>query len=173
MEIKQGRCSLCEKEVLQKQSKTLYNSIVCPKCYYGFANRRQLAFLIDFLIFRVILFFLMFAYGALLATIKSIEIPINQSRLFFEIIMWPIFLIKDGFDGQSIGKKLMGVTVIREDKGDSADFPDSFKRNLPLLIPFMFLIIACRLEKGKRIGDGWAKTKVIWNKYKNQELFRV
>ncbi|MCP3902337.1 MAG: hypothetical protein GY715_01770 [Planctomycetes bacterium] len=44
-------------------------------------------------------------------------------------------------------------------------------RNLPLLIPLAPLFIAFSLLKGKRLGDGWANTRVVWNKYEHHPLF--
>lgn len=165
---KNNICFLCGKHASSKRPKILYGQAVCAKCYYDFANRRQFAFVVDFLLFRCILLFLAFSLGIATAPFISSELQINQLKLIFEVIMWPIFLIKDGFDGQSWGKKLMEVQVVKDGSRELADFPDSFKRNLPVLIPFMPLIIGINLCKGKRFGDGWAKTRVIWNKYKEK-----
>ena len=41
------QCPLCGGAITQRKVLTLYGQEVCKKCYYGFANRRQLAFLVD------------------------------------------------------------------------------------------------------------------------------
>lgn len=40
-------CPLCLKDAKAKKAKPLYGTKVCKKCYYGLANRRQFAYLID------------------------------------------------------------------------------------------------------------------------------
>jgi len=91
--------------------------------------------------------------------------------------------IADGLqNGQSVGKKAVGLAVILETTGDACDFRHSAIRNLPLLmawlptvipglgwwitilvgIPWMilelYLILA--LDSGRRIGDALADTIV-------------
>jgi hypothetical protein len=52
----------------------------------------------------------------------------------------------------------------------------SVKRNLPLAVPYiniLFMVIGvAQMEDGPRIGDGWAKTMVIWRKYEWTPPFR-
>ena len=40
-------CPLCRKSRPAKKFKPLYGQNVCKQCYYGFANRRQLAYIFD------------------------------------------------------------------------------------------------------------------------------
>ena len=42
-----GACPLCGKTKHMRKAKKLYGHMVCPKCYYGFANRRQFAYILD------------------------------------------------------------------------------------------------------------------------------
>ena len=80
---------------------------------------------------------------------------------------------QDGFGGYSPGKWLCGVRVIDARTGAPIGVGASFKRNLPLLIPIVGqLIILIQMNKGPRLGDGWAHAKVIWNKYADKPLFR-
>lgn len=149
----------------------LYGQHVSRKCYFGFANRRQFAYLIDGLIWS----HLVSGVGQLIGldwwpwgpeTISGTYI------LVFFICQIP-FLFKDGFAGQSPGKALMGVQVLDERTGRPAGFLASFKRNLPLLIPLLPIYVAFKLLKGYRLGDKWANTKVVWKKYKDKAPFAV
>lgn len=97
-------------------------------------------------------------------------------------------LLADGmnfgnFEGQSIGKKLMGLRVMNHIENRPADFRDSLRRNAPVgvatffaLIPvwgwvILFLVgiplmaievyLIVRVEKGQRLGDVMADTEVI------------
>ncbi|UNC91018.1 RDD family protein [Candidatus Contubernalis alkaliaceticus] len=86
-------------------------------------------------------------------------------------------LLRDSFGkGQSFGKRLFGLKVIKLDNGLSCSPGDSFMRNLPgfgfillnyflPIFTFPFLLIEpvtiFRSLKGQRIGDCWARTQVI------------
>jgi uncharacterized RDD family membrane protein YckC len=86
-------------------------------------------------------------------------------------LLVPVFLCKDCFWGQSLGKAICGVRVIDETTGEPAGIGASFKRNLPLVIPLMPLVVALQMGKGHRIGDGWSGTKVIWKRFANHPVF--
>ncbi len=93
-------------------------------------------------------------------------------------------LIADGFrNGQSPGKKLIGLRVVHEGDGTSVSFKESIERNIPFAIVYIFSIIpflgwllfivvglpvllfesylVCFDEKGIRVGDILAGTQVI------------
>jgi uncharacterized RDD family membrane protein YckC len=73
-------------------------------------------------------------------------------------------------DGQSIGKKAMKLKALKlDDTPLTGDWKTGLIRNIPLLIPLFGLveviILLTREEKpdrGRRLGDEWAKTKVIF-----------
>lgn len=66
---------------------------------------------------------------------------------------------------------MMGVTVVDEETYEPTNAVRSFKRNILLMIPFAALVVAFQMAKGKRYGDGLAKTRVIWNKYRHRFPF--
>ena len=82
-----------------------------------------------------------------------------------------LFVMRDSFWGRSPGKMAMGVQVYDEVTGEPAGFMTSVKRNLPLLIPFMPLVVATTMLKGPRLGDGWARSKVVWLRYADHPVF--
>ena len=163
-------CPLCEKEKkVEKKEKILYGVSVCRSCYYKLANRRQMAFLLDILMWRCVeiviiipLWTTLFRQGITQSTATLI--------LYFFLL---VFFFKDGFGGYSPGKALLGLRVVNQSTGEPATFLASFKRNLILIIPFIPLFVAVRLCKGYRWGDSWANTKVIWKKYKDKAPFLV
>ncbi|MFD2934441.1 RDD family protein [Spirosoma flavum] len=67
--------------------------------------------------------------------------------------------------GQSIGKKLMGIKVIKEDTGESllGDYGTAITRQVSLLIPFFNIVDVLMVfsADSKRFGDKWAKTIVV------------
>ena len=165
-------CPLCGIDSPKKAPRyaKLYGHYVCRKCYFGFANRRQFAFLID----GVLLDLFFRAIERLIGIdFWTCESESGAGLYTFSYILGLLFLFKDGFNGQSPGRALMGIQVVDENTGQPIGFLASFKRNLPLLIPFAVIFVAFQLMKGHRLGDKWSKTKVVWKKYKNEALFAV
>lgn len=77
-------------------------------------------------------------------------------------------LVKDALpflDGQSIGKRAMGIRAIKEATGENltGDYPTAIVRQASLLIPFFNIVDAFMVfsETRKRFGDQWAKTVVV------------
>ena len=68
-------------------------------------------------------------------------------------------------EGQSIGKKAMGLRAVTEDGLPlTNNWGPGIIRNLALLFPpfiLVELIVLLTNDKGLRLGDQWAKTKVI------------
>ena len=69
-------------------------------------------------------------------------------------------------DGQSIGKKVVGTKAVREDGTSlSGDFKTGAIRNVWMLVSIVELIVLIvrkdKPEAGRRLGDDFAKTKVI------------
>lgn len=164
-------CPLCNKSNRMKSPKLLYDHPICSKCYYNFANRRQLAFGIDSIVWYFIMYGIGLIIGFYMASSGSSISEIKDTVNFLSFLFFFIFICKDCFSGQSIGKLICGIKVIDNSTGLPGNLQNSFKRNLPLFIPFMGIFIAFQLCKGHRIGDIWSNTKVIWNRYSDNKLF--
>lgn len=67
--------------------------------------------------------------------------------------------------GQSIGKKVMNIKVVKEDTGESllGDYGTAITRQVSLIIPLFGIIDALMVftDDRKRFGDKWAKTIVV------------
>lgn len=85
---------------------------------------------------------------------------INFLSIFFAIFY---FLIKDGLaNGQSLGKKVMGITVIYLPTSMPCSMFQSFLRNIVIVIlPIEPLVILISKER-KGLGDYLAKTQVLY-----------
>jgi uncharacterized RDD family membrane protein YckC len=165
-------CPLCQRQEKPGRAKLLYGHPVCRKCYYAFANRRQLAFILDHVGWQILIAILFFGIGVAIAL--SGGAVTDEIGALMNILSWLLFLpflFKDGFKGASPGKWLCGVQVLDTQTREPAGFGASFKRNLPLFIPFVPLIVAFQLLKGNRLGDKWANTFVVWKKYANTRVF--
>lgn len=76
--------------------------------------------------------------------------------------------IRDGLpflDGQSIGKKAMGLRAVTEDgQALTNNWGANIMRNITVVISplsLIELIVLLSSDNGLRLGDQWAKTKVI------------
>ena len=154
-------CPLCGKSKHMRKARLLYRYPVCKKCYDAFARRRQLAFAIDMII--------IWGVAMVLGGFPARGDPVAGEIILF--ITCFAFLMKDGVFGHSPGKAIVGVKVINEDTGKPIGVGGSFKRNLPILIPFMPLVISVQLCGGHRTGDAWSSSKVVWKKYASCPLF--
>ncbi|MDD2717556.1 MAG: RDD family protein [Candidatus Wallbacteria bacterium] len=167
-------CPLCGDTGRMNKPEILYGHQVCRKCYYSFANRRQLAFIIDAVLWRIFVFPIAFSIAVILGLFGLSDTDLKIAATLFDCVMLPlIFICKDCFSGFSPGKFLCGVRVIDEVTGEPAGITASFKRNLPLLIPFMPIVVAFQLSKGHRIGDGWSNSRVIRIKYASNPVFLI
>ncbi len=69
-------------------------------------------------------------------------------------------LLRDGFRGRSIGKRLLGLRLVTP-KGERCGYPRSIVRNLPVIIPGWNLLEVIMILAGKaRTGDRIARTSV-------------
>ena len=89
-------------------------------------------------------------------------------------------LIADGlFEGQSVGKRLIGLQTLQIETGTTSSFRESILRNIPfavgfllLALPYLGLLLAGGIvaveallvignPKGLRVGDEMARTQVV------------
>ncbi len=165
------KCPLCKQTKHMRWAKSLYGHVVCKKCYSGFAERRQLAYIIDNVCCAVFGVLILIVFAIILYSQGASPSAMEGVVYGIEILIIIYFPFKDSFWGASPGKALCGIKVIDKTSGQPTGIVASFKRNLPLFIPFLPLIVAIQLNQGHRIGDGWANTKVIWKKYADHPIF--
>ena len=184
------QCPLCDRSVRRSRKlKPLNGVLVCPKCRNGFANRRQAAYIVDFVLLNVVSRVPFHLAGVAGSSEALLDLPpligqrigaplIGPPPMMGDIVpillCWVLtlaFYLKDGFGGQSPGKALFGVQVVDSYSCDPIGFWASFKRNLVLIVPFAPPMVAFTLLKGPRWGDGWARTTVIWKKYRHHPVF--
>ena len=127
-------------------------------------RRRAVAFLIDFGIMLVL------AVPTLLPTFISVEIGFIFSPIIITLnmlfataaILWVYSAVLEGFSGQTVGKRVLGMTVIRIDSR-KIDYEHSLVRNFgKVLLPFD-IVFGYRLNDPRylRYFDKFAGTTVI------------
>ncbi|MFO0916272.1 MAG: RDD family protein [Pirellulales bacterium] len=167
-----GSCPLCGEIKLMKRAKRLYGHEVCPRCAHAFANRRQFAYAIDTALMIGAYYTTVFGIAGVAVQSQWTEEQFIQFQRITSWVFGIVFVAKDSFSGYSLGKYLTGVRVIDARTGIPTGLKGSILRNLPLVIPFIPLVVAFTMMKGKRVGDGWAHTKVVWNRFADSEVFQ-
>ncbi len=173
MAVEAPTCPLCSRAVNPRKLKPLNNVLVCPRCRNGFASRRQGAYIVDYVAWTIITAGLVWLLGVVVDQRNGAPSPAHDVfTLVLGYVVFPLtFLLKDGFTGHSLGKAMTGVQAVDSITREPIGFGRSFKRNLVLLIPVVPLILAFTLIKGWRWGDRWARTVVIWEKYRYHPVF--
>jgi len=129
--------------------------------------KRVSAFLLDFLLMLAITMLLTFPQVISIITALTtgnIFSPELSMMLFITLgLLWVYSTLLEGFNGQSLGKYLIGLKVVRTD-GKKASYDHAAVRNFgkAFLLPFD-LIAGLRLknEKFMRYSDKFAGTTVI------------
>lgn len=101
-----------------------------------------------------------FLFPFYLAPVLGFEQEAVSLVSFFSAILY--FLFSDGLpNGQSLGKKILGISVISTKSGKYCSFTQSLFRNL--LTPVLGMIDAVFIlgKKRQRLGDKLAKTIVV------------
>jgi len=176
VELQSHRCTLCNRTITQRKPKKINRFATCKRCWRKFISRREAAYLIDCLIFYFGLWGIVvgdYLWRRTSATSPSFYLQVMTSA---PMIGWFIvFACKDGFAGYSPGKWLTGIRVLDYKTHQPAGFWASFKRNVRLTIPYLsivyLLIITVQLGRGRRLGDGWAGTIVVWMEHENKPPF--
>ncbi|YCM43222.1 RDD family protein [Verrucomicrobiaceae bacterium 227] len=113
-----------------------------------------------------------FIDGIVAGAIGYIIVLMTGSTLLNWLAVGLVFLTRDSLpmlDGQSIGKKVMKTKAVKADGSSlSGDWVTGATRNILLAIPlaglvecFIILTRSGNPDAGLRLGDDWAKTKVI------------
>lgn len=104
--------------------------------------------------------------GLLVFTCLRFYTTLNS--VLFLIAGGAYLLLRDAVSGQSVGKFLLGLVVIRLETGKPCNLASSAKRNAILLIPganvaaiFLETLTIARDPQGQRLGDRIAQTQVV------------
>ncbi len=137
------------------------NPLVLP---FASLRKRAYAFLIDYAVV-----FSVFAFVAIFTNFLAVILGGSAFRLdvnigFFLVIFWIYSTLLEGFAGQSLGKRIVGVAVVRID-GKKIFYDHAGVRNIGKILPLLpfDLVIGHRLMDKRfiRYFDKFAGTTVI------------
>ena len=128
-------------------------------------KKRVAAFVIDFAFMLAITMAIIFLPQVLSLSITT-DFNVGTSTVLFITVglLWLYSTLLEGFNGQSIGKRIMGLKVVRTD-GKKMSYDNAAVRNFGKVLPLLpfDLIVGWRLKNGTfiRYFDKFAGTTVI------------
>jgi uncharacterized RDD family membrane protein YckC/DNA-binding transcriptional ArsR family regulator len=124
---------------------------------------RTLAYLIDLAIILMVIAVIMFTQFIYILTTKLLSAELSAVLLITLTLFWVYSTLLEGFNGQSLGKRLLGLKVVRTD-GKKVSYDHAAIRNFgkAFLLPFD-IIVGMRLKNVEfiRYFDKFAGTTVI------------
>ncbi len=124
---------------------------------------RFAAFLIDALLVTVFILILgNLSCAFFLKVFPQFPYVIYISWTLFVILGVGYILFKDGFKGRSLGKKIMGL-IVRKENERPCNFSSSFLRNFTLFLPlinFYEFYLFLKGHNNPRLGEKISKTKI-------------
>lgn len=164
-------CPLCECDINSRASGLLNGIPVCSKCRRAFVLRRLAAYLIDDIVWWGFVFFLN-VWLEMIGSALDVPYPGDFAMFCYIFVFLPfLFTTKDGLGGISIGKAILGLRVLEWQSRRPIGFKLSIVRNLTLIFPIIPILAAFELARGRRGGDLWADTFVVWEKYQHRKPF--
>jgi uncharacterized RDD family membrane protein YckC len=126
-------------------------------------GKRTLAFIVDFLLMLTITMLLTFPQVVSIATGNVFTPELSTVLLITLGLLWAYSTMLEGFNGQSLGKRLTGLKAVRTD-GKKMSYDHAAVRNFgkAFLLPFD-LLVGLRLKNKEfmRYFDKFAGTTVI------------
>ena len=131
-------------------------------------GRRVLAIIVDGLLLSVLFWVMSMLFGS--SSAEGGQVSASMTGLpfiLYLLIVFGYFTLMEGYLGQTVGKMLLGIKVIREDDGEVPGLKVAAIRTILRLIdvlPFAYLVgfIAVLISaKNQRLGDMAANTLVV------------
>ena len=131
-------------------------------------GRRVLAIIVDGLLLSVLFWVMSMLFGS--SSAEGGQVSAGMTGLpfiLYLLIVFAYYTLMEGYLGQTVGKMLLGIRVVREDAGGVPGLKAAAIRTVLRLIdvlPFAYLVgfIAVLISsKNQRLGDMAANTLVV------------
>ena len=130
-------------------------------------GRRILATIVDVIVFSVIFWVLALLFGSTTAEGGSVAFSLGGlGTLLYLVVVFAYYTLLEGYLGQTLGKMLLGIKVVREDNGGVPGLGAAALRTLLRIIDgILFYAVAyvsvLATQKNRRLGDMAANTLVV------------
>jgi uncharacterized RDD family membrane protein YckC len=131
-------------------------------------GRRVLAIIVDGLVLGVLFWVMSMLFGSSSAEGGAVSASLGTLGTFtYLIITFAYYALLEGYLGQTVGKMLLGIKVVREDNGEVPGLGAAAIRTVLRIVdvlPFAYLVgfIAVLISsKNQRLGDMAANTLVV------------
>jgi uncharacterized RDD family membrane protein YckC len=117
---------------------------------------RVVAYMIDYAVLGVV------SVPLMMLMIMAEENEANAPIFLLFLVLFMLFALKDAIKGQSVGKRLLGIGVRKQEHySEIPSISKVFLRNLTQVLGFIeFIVLAVNQDK-QRLGDKLAKTVVV------------
>jgi uncharacterized RDD family membrane protein YckC len=130
-------------------------------------GRRILATIVDAIVFSVIFWVLALLFGSTSAEGGSVAFSLGGlGSLICLVVIFAYYTLLEGYLGQTLGKMLLGIKVVREDNGGVPGLGVAAIRTVLRIIGgILFYLVAfisvLATQKNRRLGDMAANTLVV------------
>ncbi len=130
-------------------------------------GRRILATIVDGILLAILFWVMSMLFGS--SSAAGGEVSASLSGLAFLVylaLVFAYYILMEGYLGQTVGKMLLGIKVVREDNGGVPGLKAATIRTVLRLVDgFFFYVVAfitvLASSKNQRLGDMTANTLVV------------
>ena len=130
-------------------------------------GKRILAAIVDAKVFSVIFWVLALLFGGTSAEGGSVAFSLGGlGSLLYIVVVFAYYTLLEGYLGQTLGKMLLGIKVVREDSGEVPGLGAAAIRTVLRIIDGLFAYLVAFItvlvsRKNQRFGDMAAHTLVV------------
>jgi uncharacterized RDD family membrane protein YckC len=130
-------------------------------------GRRVLATLVDGIVLGFVFAMMSMLFGSSSAEGGQVNASLEGfSALVYFVVVFAYYILMEGYLGQTVGKMLLGIKVVREDDGEVPGIKTAAIRTVLRIIDGFFFYLVAFISvlasgKNQRLGDMLAHTLVV------------
>ena len=130
-------------------------------------GRRVLATIVDAIVFSSFFWVMSLLFGTTTAEGGQVGFSLSGlPSLFSFVVVFAYYMLLEGYLGQTLGKMLLGIKVVREDTGGVPGLGPAALRTVLRIIDGLFFYLVAFVsvlasQKNRRLGDMVANTLVV------------
>ena len=130
-------------------------------------GRRVLATIVDAIVLSVFFWVMSLLFGTTTAEGGQVGFSLSGlPALFSFVVVFAYYMLLEGYLGQTLGKMLLGIKVVREDAGGVPGLGPAALRTVLRIIDGLFFYLVAFVsvlasQKNRRLGDMVANTLVV------------